>query len=133
LIVNPNNPNAASDIRDAKMAAQTLGQQIIVLNASTARDIDTAFASLVHARAGALVVGAGAFLLSRRNQIIALAARNAIPTIYGFREYLDDGGLISYGNNIRMRFIERASTLAGFSRVTSRPICQSSARPNSSW
>jgi putative ABC transport system substrate-binding protein len=84
--------------------ARTLGLQLVVLNARTGSDIDTAFASLVRERAGALVVGAGAFLLSRRNQIIALAARHGIPTIYGFREYSADGGLMSYGNNIADAF-----------------------------
>jgi len=86
--------------------------QLVVLNIRTANDIDTAFANLVQERASALVVGAGAFLISRRNQIIALAARHAIPTIYGFREYLDDGGLISYGNNIPNAF-RRAGVYTG--------------------
>jgi ABC-type uncharacterized transport system substrate-binding protein len=63
-------------------------------------------------RAGALVVGGGAFLLSRRDQIIALAARHAIPAIYGFREYSADGGLISYGNDIPDAF-RRAGVYTG--------------------
>jgi ABC-type uncharacterized transport system substrate-binding protein len=66
----------------------------------------------VRERAGALVVGGGAFLLSRRDQIIALAARHAIPAIYGFREYAVDGGLISYGNDIPDAF-RRAGVYAG--------------------
>ena len=68
--------------------------------ARTASDIDTAFATLVRERAGALVVGTGAMLTNRRKQIIALAARHALPTIYPFREFAADGGLISYGNNV---------------------------------
>jgi putative ABC transport system substrate-binding protein len=83
-----------------------------VLNVRTASDIDAAFATLVRERAGALVVGAGAFLLSRRDQIIALAARHAIPAIYGFREYAVDGGLISYGNDIPDAF-RRAGVYTG--------------------
>jgi putative ABC transport system substrate-binding protein len=71
-----------------------------------------AFASLVRDRASALVVGAGGFLVSRRDQIIALAARYAIPTIYGFREYPADGGLISYGNDIPDAF-RRAGIYTG--------------------
>jgi putative ABC transport system substrate-binding protein len=86
--------------------------QLIVLNARTASDIDTAFASLVQERASALVVGAGAFLVSRRDQIIALAARYRIPAIYGFREYSADGGLISYGNDTRDAF-RRAGIYTG--------------------
>jgi hypothetical protein len=71
-----------------------------------------AFASLVRERASALVVGAGAFLVSRRDQIIALAVRHAIPAIYGFREYSADGGLVSYGNDIGDAF-RRAGVYAG--------------------
>jgi putative ABC transport system substrate-binding protein len=94
------NTESSSIVSNVQAAARTLGLQLVVLNARTAGDIDTAFAGLVRERAGALVVGAGAFLLSRRAQIIALAARHAIPAIYGFREYSADGGLISYGNDI---------------------------------
>ena len=71
-----------------------------------------AFANLVRERAGALVVGAGAFLVSRRDQIIALAARHAIPAIYGFREYWPSGGLISYGNHTPDAF-RRAGVYTG--------------------
>ena len=104
LLVDLNVPDAVSQVPAVQEVARTLGLQLVVLNARTASDIDMAFASLVRERAGALVVGAGAFLLSRRNQIIALAARHAIPTIYGFREYSADGGLMSYGNNIADAF-----------------------------
>ena len=104
LLVDLNVPDAVSQVPAVQEVARTLGLQLVVLNARTADDIDMAFASLVRERAGALVVGAGAFLLSRRNQIIALAARHAIPTIYGFREYSADGGLMSYGNDIAGAF-----------------------------
>jgi putative ABC transport system substrate-binding protein len=104
LLVDLNVPDAVSQVPAVQEVAHTLGLRLVVLNARTASDIDMAFASLVRERAGALVVGAGAFLLSRRNQIIALAARHAIPTIYGFREYSVDGGLMSYGNDIADAF-----------------------------
>ena len=71
-----------------------------------------AFASLVRERASALLVGAGAFFVSQRNQIITLAARHAIPAIYGFREFSADGGLVSYGNDIRDAF-RRAGVYTG--------------------
>jgi putative ABC transport system substrate-binding protein len=100
LLVDLNILNAASYVSEVQAAARALGLQLVVLNARTSSDIDMAFASLVRERAGALVVGAGAFLVSRRDQIIALAARHAIPAIYGFREYAVSGGLISYGNDI---------------------------------
>jgi putative ABC transport system substrate-binding protein len=112
LLVDQNSPAAAAQVPAVQEVARSLGLQLVVLNIRTANDIDTAFANLVQERASALVVGAGAFLISRRNQIIALAARHAIPTIYGFREYLDDGGLISYGNNIPNAF-RRAGVYTG--------------------
>ena len=112
LLVDLNVPNVASQVSQVQAAARALGPQLVVLNARTPSDIDMAFASLVRERVGALVVGAGAFLLSRRDQIIALAARHAIPTIYGFREYSADGGLISYGNDIPDAF-RRAGVYTG--------------------
>ena len=112
LLVDLNVPNVTSQVSQVQAAARALGLQLVVLNARTPSDIDMAFASLVRERAGALVVGAGAFLLSRRDQIIALAARHAIPAIYGFREYSADGGLISYGNDIPDAF-RRAGVYTG--------------------
>jgi putative tryptophan/tyrosine transport system substrate-binding protein len=82
LLVNPNNAEAARQPADLQEAARTIGLQIVVLNATAAGDIDAAFASLVQNRVGALVVGGDSFLLNRREQIIALAARHAVPTIY---------------------------------------------------
>ena len=104
LLLDQNVPDAASQATQVQEAARTLGLQVIVLNARTDSDIDTAFATLVQARAGSLIVGAGASLVNRREKIIALAKRHAIPTIYGFREYAVDGGLISYGNSVPNAF-----------------------------
>jgi putative ABC transport system substrate-binding protein len=112
LLVDLNAPNATSRVSRVQAAARAIGLQLVVLNVRTPSDIDTAFASLEQERAGALVVGSGAFLVSRRAQIIALAARHAIPAIYGFREYSADGGLISYGNDIPDAF-RRAGVYAG--------------------
>jgi putative ABC transport system substrate-binding protein len=112
LLVDLNLPAAESQASEAQAVARTLGLQLVVLNARTAGDIDMAFASLVQARANALLVGAGAFFVSRRNQIIALAARHAVPSIYGFREFSADGGLVSYGNDIRDAF-RRAGVYTG--------------------
>jgi putative ABC transport system substrate-binding protein len=112
LLVDLNAMPAASRVSQVQAAARALGLQLVVLNVRTASDIDAAFASLVRERAGALVVGGGAFLVSRRDQIIALAARHAIPAIYGFREYAVGGGLISYGNDIPDAF-RRAGVYTG--------------------
>ena len=95
MLVNPNNPT--SELTDAQTAARTLGLQIHVLNANTESDIDQAFASAVQQGVGALIVGADPFFNSRRDQVVALAARERVPTIYYSREFAAAGGLMSYG------------------------------------
>jgi putative ABC transport system substrate-binding protein len=98
LLVNPTSPNLAEvTAKDLQAAARTLGLQIRVLQASTERELDTAFATLVQLQAGALVIGPDAFFDSRSEQLAALAIRHAVPTIYQFREFAAAGGLISYG------------------------------------
>jgi putative tryptophan/tyrosine transport system substrate-binding protein len=99
LLIDENFPDAASQVSEVHKAARTLGLQVEVFNARTAGDIDMSFATLVRERAGALIVSGGAFLLGRREQIIALAARHAIPAMYAFRDFTAEGGLISYGNS----------------------------------
>ena len=99
LLVNPSNPNAEPQIKDTQLAAAALGVHLDVLRASSKDDFDTAFATLVRQRAGALVVGADPFFISRRDQLVALAARHAVPVIYFAREFTADGGLMSYGSS----------------------------------
>ena len=100
LLVNPTNPtNAETLSRDLQAAARTLGLQLHVLHASTERDFDAVFASLPRLRAGALVIGSDPFFNSQSQQLVALASRHAMPTMYPFREYAMAGGLISYGNS----------------------------------
>jgi putative ABC transport system substrate-binding protein len=112
FLVDQNLPDAVAQVPAMQEASRTLGLRLVVLLARTASDIDTAFAALVSERAGALVVGSGAMLTNRRQQIIALAARHAVPTIYPFREFAVDGGLISYGNDVPDTF-RRAGVYAG--------------------
>ena len=112
LLVDENVPDAVTGVPAVQEAARILGLQLVVLKARTASDIDTAFATLVRERAGALVVGTGALLTNRRKQIIALAVRHALPTIYPFREFIADGGLISYGNDVPDSF-RQAGVYAG--------------------
>jgi ABC-type uncharacterized transport system substrate-binding protein len=99
-LVNPNSPNTEADRREVQAAAQALGQQLLVIDVSSERDIETAFATLVQRGAGALQVGVGAFLNSHRDRIVALAAQHPIPAIYSLREFAAAGGLMSYGTNI---------------------------------
>jgi putative tryptophan/tyrosine transport system substrate-binding protein len=97
LLVNLSNPNAESDTRQAKAAADSLGRKIHVVYASTERDLGTAFAAFTERRVAALVVVPDALFVGQREQLATLAARYAIPTIYSNRVYADAGGLISYG------------------------------------
>ncbi len=97
LLVNPNSPDAERIIRDVQEAARAKGVQLPILKAATEGEIDDAFVSLVQLQAGALVIAADAFLTSRREQLVALASRLAVPAIYQGRESVAAGGLISYG------------------------------------
>jgi putative ABC transport system substrate-binding protein len=129
LLANPNNPQAEAVIRDVRDAARAKGVQLYVLKASMESEIDAAFASLVQLHAGALVVMGDAFFFSRREQLVALASRYAVPAIYDVHEYAAAGGLISYGPS----GVRSASTLEESSRVPNPPICRSSSRRPLSW
>ena len=99
VLTNPKVPESARIPTDALEAARSLGRQVLLLNASTPSEIDVAFATMRERRANALYVGGDPFFSSRRQQIVALAARDAIPAMYANREYVEEGGLISYGND----------------------------------
>jgi len=101
VLVNPaNTPTAEATLRDIPEAARVLGLQIQVLNASTSREIEAAFAALVRDRADALFVAPDGFFVTRRVQFATLAARHAIPATYSAREVVEVGGLMSYGTDI---------------------------------
>jgi putative tryptophan/tyrosine transport system substrate-binding protein len=100
MLVNPSTPNTVGERRDVQAAALTIGQQLLVLDVSNARDIETAFATFVERGAGALLVGSDAVLNSNREQIVALAARHALPASYSLREFAAEGGLMSYGASV---------------------------------
>jgi len=112
LLANPRNPEYARVLSDTQDAARTLGRQLLVLNAGTASEIDAAFATLRQRRAGALLVAGDPFFSSRRQQIVALAARDAIPAMYLNREFVAEGGLMSYGNDVADAY-RRAGVYAG--------------------
>jgi ABC-type uncharacterized transport system substrate-binding protein len=104
LLVNPNNASSERFIRDVQEAARVKGVQLTILKAGSASEIDAAFATFVPLHAGALVVGTDPFLSSRREQLVALASRHAVPAIYAWREFAASGGLISYGSSLTAAF-----------------------------
>jgi ABC-type uncharacterized transport system substrate-binding protein len=100
VLLNPTNANFQSQLRGVQDAARDLGQQVSILSASNERDIDAAFATVTQSRAGALLVGSDPFFNNERDQVIAQAARHAIPAIYEGREFAMAGGLASYGTSL---------------------------------
>ena len=112
LLVNPKARETARTQSDAQEAAQRLGRQLLVLNASTPREVDSTFANMRQGRACAVLVGGDPFFSSRRQQIVALATRDAIPSMYFSREYVAEGGLMSYGNNVPDAY-RRAGVVVG--------------------
>ena len=101
VLVNPKNPDVVQPfIKDVQAAGATIGRQIEVLAASTNRDIDTAFASLVQKRADALLVAPETLFSNRRVQLVTLAAHHRVPAIYPWREPVEIGGLMSYATSI---------------------------------
>jgi len=99
LLVNPTNPYTESEIREVQTRASALGLQLHVLNATNDSDLETAFMSLVERRAGGLLVGADPFFIIVRDKLVALAAGHKVPTIYGYRDFMAVGGLVSYGTD----------------------------------
>jgi putative ABC transport system substrate-binding protein len=100
VLVYPNTPNTEAERRDVQAAAQAIGQQLVILDARSDRDIDTAFTAFVQRGAGALLAGSSAFMVSHRERLVALAARHALPAIYHVRETVAAGGLMSYGASL---------------------------------
>jgi putative ABC transport system substrate-binding protein len=128
MLVNPNNAHAKTQSREVQAAASAIHQQIVILNASTEREIETAFATLVQERAGALLVGADTFFTSQPALFVALTARHAIPAIYPWRSHVDAGGLMSYGASLldayRQTGVYAGRVLKG-EKPTDLPVAQS--------
>jgi putative tryptophan/tyrosine transport system substrate-binding protein len=100
IIVNPNNPQADQQLQELQAAARMLGIQVEAFKAGTPNEIDTAFANVVQRRVGALHMAGDAFFNTRREQLIVLSARHALPTVFSLREFPEAGGLMSYGPSL---------------------------------
>ncbi len=127
LLVNPANVLSQSETKDVEDAARSLGVRLHILNASTESQIDAAFAGLAELRAAALMVSVDTFLNNSRGQIVALAARYAVPAVYGVRDFVNAGGLMSYGTDLvdvyRQQGIYAGKILKG-AKPTDLPIQQ---------
>jgi putative tryptophan/tyrosine transport system substrate-binding protein len=100
VLVNPAGPDAETTLRDVEPAARAIGLQIQVLNASTSREINAAFVTFVRERPDALFVGSDPFLTSRRVQLVQLATLHRVPATFANRDFVEAGGLMSYGSNL---------------------------------
>jgi putative ABC transport system substrate-binding protein len=100
MLVNPMTPDAIPEMRTVQAAAQLLALQLRMFNASTPGELQTSFAEMAEQRPGALLVGTDPFFVDQRQELVTLAARLGIPSIYPFREFTAAGGLVSYGTNI---------------------------------
>jgi len=100
LLVNQNSSQGQGQEKDIEEAARTVGQRLVILNGGTDEEIDASFANLAQQKVGALLVGSDPFFDPRRERLIALSARYAVPAIYQFREFVLAGGLMSYGASI---------------------------------
>ena len=100
VLLNPNFEAAVINVRESEAAAKAVGKEVVIFNASSDAEIETAFSKIVQAQYRALLVGADPFFNSRRGLIVALAAHYAIPAIYEFREFAEAGGLTSYGTSL---------------------------------
>ena len=99
VIVNPNNPNTESDLTDLLNAARSTGRRVHILKAGSEREIDVAIDTLVKQQDGALLVGNDGFYRDQRVRLVEAAARHALPAVYSMREFVEAGGLVSYGSN----------------------------------
>jgi ABC-type uncharacterized transport system substrate-binding protein len=129
VLVNPANIAIETTLRDMQSAARAIGLQIQVLNASTSREIEGAFAALARDRPDALFVGPDAFFTGRRVQLVNLSSRHAMPTAYGARDYAEAGGLVSYGASLTDTYRQvgvYAGRILKGSHPASLPVVQAS-------
>jgi putative ABC transport system substrate-binding protein len=130
VLINRDYSPAKNQLQDAQEAAARLGVQVVVLRANVETDFDAVFADLVRQRAGALLVCASPFFASRRQQLVVLAARHAVPAIYQWREFAAAGGLMSYGTNLNEAYRQMgvyAGRILKGEKPADLPVLQSTA------
>jgi ABC-type uncharacterized transport system substrate-binding protein len=133
VLVDANNPEGDTVVmRDTQERARAIGWQIVVAKVAAERDFDLAFATLVQQRASALLVTGGPFFNGRRRRIAVLAIRHAIPAIYAVREYVEAGGLMSYGSQTDA-YRGAGAYVGRILKGANRPSCRFCCRPSSNW
>jgi len=129
VLMNPNFPGTEKQSKDVEAAARVLGLQLIVLTASTEREIEIAFVTMAQKVGVALLLGVDPFFVERRDHIVALAARHAIPAIYPVREFAVAGGLMSYGSDFADSYRQAGVYAGQLSGERSRRTCRYSDPP----
>jgi putative ABC transport system substrate-binding protein len=104
ILVNPDNPNTESIVKIVNEAGDALGRSLVIVTANTDHEFESAYATVVERRAGGIIIAADPFFNARREELVALSARYAIPAIYEWREFAEIGGLMSYGSSITDTF-----------------------------
>jgi putative ABC transport system substrate-binding protein len=112
VLLNPNMLEAELEVREVEEAGRAIGRQVLIVKAASEHDFNAAFATIVQARAGALLVGRGPLFLAHRRQLVTLAVRHALPASYVLREFVEAGGLMSYGPS-QIGAYRRAGIYAG--------------------
>jgi putative ABC transport system substrate-binding protein len=133
VLINPDAEHAESQAKEVQAGALRIGRQIVILNANSERDINSAFRTLVERGAAGLLVAADVFLYGRREQLVTLAAYHAMPAIYEWREYVLAGGLVSYGSSIADAYRQAGAMPVESLRAKSQAICRWCSRQNSTW
>jgi putative tryptophan/tyrosine transport system substrate-binding protein len=128
MLINPRFPTASAEAREVQNAARPVGIQINLVKASTESEIDKAFTTVVEQKTGALIIGTDPFLLGQRDQLVRLAERYMLPTIYFLREFVEAGGLMSYGPNIANGY-RQAGVYAGLILNGANPATLPIVRP----
>ena len=126
LLVNPANPTSEFQTTDTQAAARALGIELVIRNARGESDIYSAFESLAQERVNAVIIGTDQLFTSRRDQLVALAARHALPAIYYLREFVEAGGLISYGASSTDAYRLTGGYVGRIPKARSPPTCRSS-------
>jgi putative ABC transport system substrate-binding protein len=133
MLVDPTNPNAKADTKDAQTSADALGRKLLIVTAAAENEIDAAFDALVHQRTAAVFVAASANLDLWSAKIIALAAQTAMAASFATSNAVAAGGLMSYGTDLADAYVRPPSTSAASSKARNRPTYRSRSPLNSNW